>query len=1666
MFENVDNVIISNLTMLGCYGNQIADATSFVIDNAHVQGIPSSNIDFGPPAFLVDRVSSFNIFDSVFSSHEASQNFSVGCSVFSIATCNVRIANSEFEHNSAYSVGEEWPLASPICAYSSNVSIESCSFSNNTGLTGGALYAKQRTTVEISESNFTSNYAERFGGALCLDSGSSLILQDCVFLENSCFSEGGAITILQAEKIQAKKSHFAYNQAIIRDQWTPGKGGVMWIKNTVAVFEDCTFVGNQANVTGTIHASENAEVSIKDCSFSRNQAHITKPDHEGAGPSALTVHESRLELDGCVFDQNSPLLPFKNATTVYIYKSQVTISDSSFTNNTGDVGGILWAENDSSITIGSDTIFANNLATDLGGVFYIDSNTFLSLESATFTGNEAETEGGAIYAFGAQVEATNTSFLNSRAPNTGAVWLSDSYANFNNCSFIGNTATHNNSGTISAVHESKVNISDCYFANNKALNPDNHDGLSGGAGATLNVNISSVHITNSTFLNNSADSGGCGYVSHNSSLYITGNTVFQDNNAKYGGVFTIRNCSQIHINTDLDLMCDNESMVIFTANYAEYGGALNIIEDSEVLIHCATFENNKACDRRKTFESCGETNSTYHRGGAILARTDSIVNLTNTAFIGNSATEKGGMLFAQFSEIMTAGYLNIKHNDAADTGVVYLTNCTATIRGTFSFVDNYQSFFIRSSEVTFEGEHASFERQSSRRRDNTDLQAEGRALSGFRSKIFLRGEMLFENNRCVTGSAMYLTEVVVEVYGDCRFVNNSVSEDGAAIDAYRSDLFFFKGTTIFENNTANRSGGAIFLGRSTIHYHSGFLFFTQNSAFKHGGAIYFQLESSLYIYKELLECEIDEKKWYCQNDSSKWLQITFSENYAEEGGALYANDFTALSCSNAQQSPTDYFHDECFIQSLAVYDSAEDWNVSSLNPNFHNLNFENNMANRSGAVLYGGLLDRCKQDKYSEIVQIKGSNKIMTGLDYFTNISGMTDVGDIASYPLRVCFCSENETVDCDMTLPDDTFVPGRRFSYKLAVVDQTGAPSTESLNISASLSSESSCLEEDESVQILPQMCSELHFTPYSEDSVNLTLTHLNNPCSDEISELVVLLNMELESGCPVGFSLSNTSLGCECDPKLNDDYVTNCNIQNYSVQRRDNVWISAPDENDKYYDSDILVHDYCPYDYCRPPNENAEIWLNLSDSNSSDTQCAFNREGQLCGCCKGNYSLTLGGSECELCNNTGLVLIIPFALAGIALVLVMMVCNLTLATGTINGPLFYANILIANRFVFFPQHKLSIPLQVFVSMLGLNLGITTCFYDGLDGLGKIFLQIAFEAYLIFLVVIVVLSGRNTRVSNFFHKYNFYPLHTLATLIVLSYEKLSRKIFSLFAFTSLNYVYNDTTIDHIWLFDTCEDSHISRQVILSIFGAVIIAAGLALNFILLFNKCIVGKCRSVYFNTFMVAFNAPFKPNHQYWVGLLLLIRNISYIVCDIFNAGKNPTDSLHFIFTLIIGLLLLKFFYAGMPSLKGFLSSLKKLISRRQEPAYEALDNEERSGIVYKNPYVDYLETSFLVNLSLLTYFTLYFREDVVKNQNNQAILFTISSAVVLITVIGILVYHTWVYTGISRLCCRRQGENGDTNTHLIEEDGRVVLRESDNGYGTSTRTPTFSEVDTKSL
>ena len=132
----------------------------------------------------------------------------------------------------------------------------------------------------------------------------------------------------------------------------------------------------------------------------------------------------------------------------------------------------------------------------------------------------------------------------------------------------------------------------------------------------------------------------------------------------------------------------------------------------------------------------------------------------------------------------------------------------------------------------------------------------------------------------------------------------------------------------------------------------------------------------------------------------------------------------------------------------------------------------------------------------------------------------------------------------------------------------------------------------------------------------------------------------------------------------------------------------------------------------------------------NETDKQCAYDRTGLLCGGCQSELSLVLGSSQCKQCSNSCLSLLIVFAVAGIALVVLLLACNLTVAMGTINGLIFYANIIAVDRSVFFPSGDTNI-LTVFIAWLNLDLGIESCFYDGMEAYGRMWLQFVLIPYI-----------------------------------------------------------------------------------------------------------------------------------------------------------------------------------------------------------------------------------------------------------------------------------------------------------------------------------------------
>ena len=79
----------------------------------------------------------------------------------------------------------------------------------------------------------------------------------------------------------------------------------------------------------------------------------------------------------------------------------------------------------------------------------------------------------------------------------------------------------------------------------------------------------------------------------------------------------------------------------------------------------------------------------------------------------------------------------------------------------------------------------------------------------------------------------------------------------------------------------------------------------------------------------------------------------------------------------------------------------------------------------------------------------------------------------------------------------------------------------------------------------------------------------------------------------------------------------------------------------------------------------------------------------------------------------STYILLFFLLAAAGVALVLFLFVFKIMVSMGTTNGLILFANIVGINPNIFLPT-KTFVVFRVLIAWLNLDLGITTCFFDG----------------------------------------------------------------------------------------------------------------------------------------------------------------------------------------------------------------------------------------------------------------------------------------------------------------------------------------------------------------
>ena len=1281
----------------------------------------------------------------------------------------------------------------------------------------------------------------------------------------------------------------------------------------------------------------------------------------------------------------------------------------------------------SNVTIAGLEVFLSGLLNNessFSALIFVSTTSFLS--GLSFFGNDSlqstaiktqssiielsdVTVSGATSLFGAALVVFNSTvnftgqnyFMNNTATRGGAMYILQSFAYFDgHVYFINNNATTSTfpdpalGGAIYCENSALLFSSSVLFQYNQAIAYFAYGGGIFQQNSTVMFEVQS----NVAFIENSAIFSG-GAISINSSeLMILGRALFEKNFAKSGG-------GALNGQQNSRILCNNSrERIIFQNNYVDYqnekissGGAIftnlshlelegvlfernvagsgGAIASKDIYLHILTcdFYNNTALfdgsaitfsGRFAIFNGANNFQWNLANFGGTVS-----VNFANVTFSGennfsyNNATNGpgslylrsvtrgvicGNLIFYRNYAIRGAGLNGIRSNLRICGNSSFIENsarisgggmmffwCDLNITGQVSFLQNSatnsgSAVYIRDSTVMINGRM----NISSGTMISSLLLLEG-SLGFLNCRVHLSGVLILENNTGDMGGAISARNSKIDILGCIQCINNLAHTSGGALFARNSTVRLRNNSdcnTIFQTNIAAEKGGAIYAVDSTISL-SGSQTFLSNSA-SQGGAIAVDSSSKLVLNQP--------------------LQARFIENNAFVGGAIFYEDtFSSIQCTSTISEGNN-----CFIE----LDSTSNIQLS----------FINNTATTAGTVVYGGNFDHCRLYMGGGVSdscgnRIGGDYSIIIPIAVIEQISESVSVdnvtSNISSDPLQICFC-ENGIPYCNHK--EINIVRGKEFTLMALIVGQNYGVVPSSVRTSLDNDIQISTTQR---IQDVGKECTPISYRLSSSKNAITLVLFPDGPCRDaRISRREIIINF---LPCPDGFTLDGSE--CVCEERLRK-YTTSCNVDDNSIQRASNTfWMGAVYENKTF--RGLILHSGCPFDYCIDTPV-------LIAVDNLDNQCNHNHSGILCGSCLDGYSITFGTLHCLPCSNAYLALILPFALAGIALVAILLLLNISVASGTINGLIFYANVIQVNRSIFFPPETTNI-LTVFIAWLNLDLGIETCFFDGMNTYIFTWLQFVFPLYVWFLIgLIIVISRFSDKIARSLGK---NPVAALATLLHLSYSKILRTIIVALSFTILEYPGNNHQV--VWLYDGNIPYFQSASHIVLGTVAIVVLLLLFLPYTLLllvghwFQACsdrwIFSWLNKI--KPLMDAYHAPYKEESRYWTGLLLFLRCALFLTFA-FNTLGNASGNLLAVLSITAGLAILAW-----------------------------LRNR-----IYENIFNDFLEAAFVLNLCILAAGTYHVNEV----RGNQAALTYTSVGIAFLLFVCIMLYHVYLCLHTSAL------------------------------------------------
>ena len=678
----------------------------------------------------------------------------------------------------------------------------------------------------------------------------------------------------------------------------------------------------------------------------------------------------------------------------------------------------------------------------------------------------------------------------------------------------------------------------------------------------------------------------------------------------------------------------------------------------------------------------------------------------------------------------------------------------------------------------------------------------------------------------------------------------------STLDLMNTSLLL-NGPIIFYKNKNNfASVIALFDSIITVH---GYIEFSENYAFS---IIMFTCRSIFYCYMmKVLDC----------------TTITIANN----GIFTYFIDSTYF----LSPRPTKYIHPLCLFQYFSTIDldnciNAGNFSIIIRNNRFENLNkyhiaitwtssiLSKKFDNLKLAFAFFIAITHCywlPQSAFNTAIPLDVNKQYIK----YTNNSKLLQLNEEKT----LCYCQDEEHYDCfkdelSSLYPGQTltvsFYANVNYTLNMEIITE--------LDIKQTFTA-CTVLNAEQNIQFIGKNCTILKYAIAFPTNSWCELL-LKRSLGQTYNNYDIYYIKELP--CPLGFVKIDGI--CQCYPSFMQFGFTDCDIDFQAVLRPSKGWILCTNGQNDSYSCDISQ--LCPFDYCKP----SSFYLNFS---TPDLQCQFNRSGILCGQCQQGLSTVFGSHHCQHCSDIYLLLIIPIAIAGIVLVLLLFILNLTVTDGTVNSFILYANIISINSTMFFPDHHTIFPpLRMFISLANLDLGIQTCFYNGMDDYAKVWLQLAFPFYIISVTTLIIIVSRYSITVKRLTTHR--ATSVLATIFLLTFMNILCTTYSvLFSYSSTSHLPSKHT-RLVWSLDANVPLFEAKFILLFVLCIILFSLLVSFTIILLCAKSLI---KFKLLHNILDSYQRPYKSH--YWFGLQLLMR-IIYLYILHLDEQTNITISI----------------------------------------------------------------------------------------------------------------------------------------------------------------------------